>query len=112
MKPYAEINRIMQTVDLEHRYRWCGSGECYCMGCVNRMPVYTEALTLTKEEWQLWVDRNQENLDHPNNHRYTWPNLLKRSRHIRAIAVTAAGGIDHSFTATGKLEPNSTVWFE
>lgn len=76
-----DVNKIMETIPKEWRNRWCSSGLCACMGCVqigNRLimakettgkeytgdPEYIsegqipeeiyDKYKITKEEWEAW----------------------------------------------------------
>jgi len=54
-----EVNKIMQSLPLEWRYRWCEAGPCCCLGCAN-VSGNVKAKGVTKAEWEEWVKDNPE----------------------------------------------------
>ena len=57
---HIEIDKIMQSMLVEHRYRWCDSKACCCLGCCNRGPEGLIALGFNKADWLWWVVRHPE----------------------------------------------------
>ncbi len=53
MKSIQELNNLMFSVNPEHRLRWCESGPCACVGCVNVSGQLGNIIS--KEEWQYWL---------------------------------------------------------
>jgi len=54
-----EVNKIMQSIPLDWRYRWCEARVCCCLGCVNKAGNIL-AKGVTKAEWEEWVRDNPE----------------------------------------------------
>lgn len=63
MRNEALVNRIMENIYSEFRYRWCEADACACMGCVNRSEINVQkkmqVSPITKEEWQRWVESHE-----------------------------------------------------
>lgn len=53
---YGLVDKINEKVDKKsgsHQLRWCESGACACMGCIN---YEFRELGLSKEHWEVWVE--------------------------------------------------------
>lgn len=52
-----EVNKIMQSIPLDWRYRWCEARVCCCLGCANASGG-AKAKGVTKADWEEWVRNN------------------------------------------------------
>ena len=50
---YETFDELM--ADASHPYRWCDSGLCACMGCVNN---WVRHHGYKKEDWDEWLTRS------------------------------------------------------
>jgi len=50
MRPFKELNEIMEQIPREFREHWCKDiATCDCKGSVNKLT------DLTKDEWSSWI---------------------------------------------------------
>lgn len=57
---HTKIDAVMAAMPVEHRYRWCDSEACACLGCCNRGPEGLIASGFTKGDWKWWITRHPE----------------------------------------------------
>ena len=55
---HDKIDKLMQSMPVENRYRWCEAELCACLGCCNRGPRGLIALGFNKADWLWWKTRN------------------------------------------------------
>ena len=56
----AKVDVVMGAIEPRHRYRWCDSGACACLGCVNNK---LWRAGVTRYEWESWCQRNPPGSD-------------------------------------------------
>lgn len=57
---HLEIDKLMQSMPVEWRYRWCESEVCACIGCCNRGPEGLLEKGYTRGDWEWWKVRHPE----------------------------------------------------
>ena len=55
---HSKIDEIMQSMPVEHRYRWCDSELCACIGCCNRGSEGLIAKGFNRADHLWWIARH------------------------------------------------------
>lgn len=57
-KTQRQLDKLMQKMPENWRYRWCEAQVCACMGCANRGNGRIQEKGFTKKHWEKWVKNN------------------------------------------------------
>lgn len=95
--------------------RWCGSGACACMGCINR--EFYE-MGLTQAHWEVWMEEFRKELPMDEESKWTYSDNLtetnvvlknhgeNKAEVVKAIRRITGLGMKESFDL---LQPDSAI---